>query len=202
MDNTIMLNKEKLNNIKEPNDVLSDVLKEYPRLQAIHGQGRTTAIFASPERAAIASKINPGGLEYWPKDEEGWSELPHPTNNKGNVLEVYDKSLRTDRKALNAALFGDLLHGMVNDKGWKALRDEFKQNYSPNAKNLINERQGQDDFGTPDTTVDAFIRGGLVPYKGGNWLTQNHTLYSPKQLEIMDRMRAYLKSSSGATGKW
>jgi hypothetical protein len=186
---------------KDPNVVLSQVLDEYPGLTKVHNPSITTAMFASPERLQAAIKNaqtysttgDPGFLEYWPSDEEGPEGFPHPTGGGKNVLEIYKDELR-DIEVLKPMIFGDLLHGMVKDPTFAKMRDEFANNFSPEAKRLMETRKGQDDFYSPDSSIDAFIRGAIVPYKGGNWIQQQPYLYTPKQLEILNRMKNYLRT--------
>ena len=185
-------------------NVLQNVLTEHPGLQKVHNLNETSAVFASPSRLKAATEASkewstggPGHLEYWPKEESGTKDFPHPTQGKGNVLEIYDQGLKNDPEALHPMIMGDLLHGMTKDPGWAKLREEFKANYSPEAQKVIEQRKGQDDFVSPDSTVDAFIRGGLVPYKGGNWIDKNPGMYSPKQLQILDQMKQYLGEAPG-----
>ena len=184
----------------DPNKVLDSVLTEYPGLQTVHSPEKTIAVFASPERLQAATEASkswsdkgPGFLEYWPADETGPPGLPHPTRGGKNVLEIYSGELR-DPEKLRPMIMGDLLHGMKNDPEFAKLREEFSQHYSKKAQQLIEKRKGQGDFYSSDSTVDAFIRGGIVPYKGGNWIQKDETLYSPKQKEILGVIHRYLKT--------
>jgi hypothetical protein len=193
----------------DPNIVLNQLLNEYPGLKRIHSPKDTMAVFASPERIKAATEASkswsttgqPGFLEYWPKDETGSEGFPHPTGGKGNVLEIYNDKLK-DPEVLKPMIYGDLLHGMSADPIYAKLREDFKNNFSPSAKALILKRKGQDDFYSEDSTIDAFIRGALVPYKEGNWLSQDKKLYSDKQIEILKQIEDYLKTpdAGGANG--
>ena len=184
------------------------LIKEYPGFQKVHNLNETQAVFASPERLKAAteaskewSQTGPGYLEYWPKDETGPKGFPHPTGGGKNVLEIYDPSLRNP-EVLKPMIFGDLLHGMKDDSEFNKLREQFKENYTPEALELIKKRKGKGDFYSDDSTLDAFIRGGITQYRGGNWLQKNPSLYSPKQLETLDEIMNYLKGSSNKQGMY
>lgn len=179
-----------------PNDMLKSILNEYPGLQKAHSMDTTSAMFADSDRIAATKKAygkeDIGGLEYWPKEETGMPGLPHPTGGKGNVLEIYDESLKSDPKELHTAILGDLLHGMPKDPGWAKMRDEFAKNFSPAAKELIKSKNCPPE--ARDSMIDAFIRGAMMPYKGGNWKDKDPDLYSEKQMKLLDKMQEYLKS--------
>ena len=180
-----------------PNDMLKKILDEYPGLKKVHSPETTSVMFASPERIAATKKAygkeNIGALEYWSKEEPGMSGLPHPTGQKGIVLELYDEKLKRDHSEMHIAILGDLLHGMPKDKNWAAMRDEFAKNFSPAAKELIKKRNCPPE--ARNSMIDAFIRGGIMPYKGGNWKDKEPGLYSPKQIKLLEQMEQYIKEN-------
>lgn len=196
--------QEGINIMPDPDTVLKEILNEYPGLQSIHNLNDTKVMFASPERIKAATEASktwssnpngdPGYLEYWPKTETGIPGFPHPTEGKHNVMEIYNQELKNP-DVLKPMLLGDMLHGMVQDPEFAKMREAFKANFSPKAIELITKNRGNNDFLNPNTTVDAFIRGGLVPYKNGNWLEQDPSLYSLEQLKILDNMKKYLRGN-------
>jgi hypothetical protein len=196
--------------IPDPNTMLAHVLDQYPGLKRVHNMDTTSAMYASPERIAATQKAygteDIGGLEYWRKTEGGMPGLPHPTGGKGNVLEIYNQKMKNDPQELHTAILGDLIHGMPDDPGWAKMRNEFASSgsWSPEAKALIKRRQNLPEGdprrcppaseGAKNSMIDAFVRGALMPYKGGNWKDKNPELYSPKQLQVLDKMEEYLKT--------
>ena len=180
----------------DPNNILKQVLIEYPGLAKVHSPENTTVMFASPERMKGAQ----GYLEYWPSNEEGTPEFPHPNFGK-NVLEIYSDELKNNPAMLKNAIYGDLMHGMVNDPTWASYRDEFNKNYTPEeTKRILNKQSWWEDAncsgGSPNAATDAYIRGWLneldVAQKGQ--LSNKGTMYSPKQVEILNKMQKYLKT--------
>ena len=180
----------------DPNDILKQVLTEYPGLAKVHSLKNTQALFAPIERMKGAQ----GQLEYWPADEPGTTDFPHPNLGK-NILEIYSSELKSDPIKLKNAIYGDLMHGMVNDPTWSSYRDEFGKNYTPEETKRMTSRQSwwEDANGiesSPNAATDAYIRG---------WLNENdiaqqgqtkykNTMYSPVQIDILDKMKKYLKT--------
>lgn len=182
----------------DPNAVLRRVLEEYPGLARVHSPDDTAVQFAPPERIAQATRYmeaqgygkGPGHLEYWPKDETGTPEYPHPGPGK-TVLEIFNPELMSDEARLKNAIYGDLMHGMDRDPDWAAMREEFKQGYTPQELERIQARQSwwQDANGTggrPNAGHDAYIRGYLnerdAAMKGavGN-IRQDGAIYQNRQ---------------------
>ncbi len=196
----------------DPNAILDQVLSENKGLAKTHSPDDTVVVFASPERTAAATKSmaaegyqGPGHLEYWPKDETGVPGYEHPAPGK-TVLEIYDPALMKDPKLLKEAIYGDLMHGMRNDPEFAKMRDEFKKNYtSQELKRMTSSSYaGGDASGgvTKDATHDAYIRGYLNPDSADEWRgahAATGNTYSPKQLQILEQMRQYIKT--GKSGK-
>jgi phage pi2 protein 07 len=101
---------------------------------------------------------------------------------------------------LKNAIYGDLLHGMNTDPTWSEMKNEFKQNYTSEELKRISSKQSwwSDANGgmNNNATHDAYIRGFLnepdVAMKGH--ITSGGTMYSPKQLQILETMRKYIKT--------
>ena len=78
----------------DPNPILNKVLSEHPRIAAVHNIKKTKIIFANPNRSMLG-QMNGGLLEYWPPNEPGSVDFPHP--DPGNtVLEVYNERAKQD----------------------------------------------------------------------------------------------------------
>lgn len=175
-----------------PDSILKNVFTKYPRLSGVNNPQTTKVIFSTPERDSRLQEI--GGsdrqLEYFPPNEPGETRFPHPS--PGNtVLEIYDKKLKSNPDLLEKAILGDLLHGMKNDPQYGKMRDEFKNNFTPQA--LAMEKRNGNDLS--DSRIDEYIRGYVaddpndefvLDYKNG------HPVYSKKQIELMDKMKAYV----------
>ncbi len=184
-----------------PRDILAQVLEANPGLKKTHSLEDTDVILASPERTKIGSKM--GGLEYWPSDETGIPGWEHPTEGGKNVVEVYSDELRNNPELLRKAVYGDLIHGMSRDPEWTKLREEFKQNYTPEEmKRIAAKKSWWEDVNGKDANEiaihDAYIRGYLnepsIAQRGQE--TFSNTMYSPKQLEILGKMQKYIKTGS------
>jgi hypothetical protein len=198
----------------DPDEALKEVLKENPGLANIHSTDSTVVIFADKDRVKAAKDSmaaegfdGPGGLEYWPKEEEGTPGYGHPA--KGKVaLEIYSDELMSDKDKLKEAIRGDLLHGMKKDPTFKNLWDEFKDSYTPETKAWLKSKAkaGGDASGgiDRDSTHDAFIRGYLNPDEADEWRKgqeQSGTVYSPKQLDILDKMETYIRTGKTTNEK-
>jgi hypothetical protein len=199
--------------------VLQQVLKENPGLAQNFNADNTSLVFASGERKQRGLKER-GGLEFWhpegePIDKGGDPTYPTPQLGK-NVLEVYSDDLKNDPIALKQALVGDLLHGMTSDPRWKNLRDQFMQNFTPQERKRQKEAQtwwedvngdrhaeqkGEVGHSLGNGTYDAYIRGWIFNEGEGRQgqTEQGNTMYSPKQLQILQKMQEYLKTGKIST---
>jgi hypothetical protein len=184
-----------------------NVLQQNKGLSSVISPKDTAVVFASPERTAQATEYmrsnGYGGtpkMEMWDKNEPGDTGYIHPQPGK-NIIEVFDQSLQTNPEALHNAIYGDLQHLMSNrDPNWAAMREEYKANYTPQELERITAKKTwlEDVNGTggsPNAGHDAYIRHFLnehdIAMKGQE--RYGGTMYSPKQLEILDRMKTYLK---------
>lgn len=181
--------------------VLQQVLDENPGLSKNFNADNTSLVFADPERSKRGVKER-GGLEYWPADEQGDKDYPHPSPGK-NVLEIYSDDLKNNPDKLKQAVYGDLMHGMSSDPYWKGLRDKFMQTFTPQEiKRQEQHKTWWEDVngdkgvkGNP--TYDAYIRGWIADEGEGESKGQaesGHTMYSPEQIRILRRMEVYLKT--------
>jgi hypothetical protein len=188
------------------NPVLKQVLSEYPGLAKNFNTDNTSVVFASGERQQRGAKER-GGLEFWPSTEQGDKDYPHPSLGK-NVLEVYSDDLKNNPTALKQAVYGDLMHGMTSDPYWKSLRDEYMKSFTPQeTKRQAEHKTWWEDVNgskgsVGDATYDAYIRGWLADEGGGKSSGQKesgNTMYSPKQLQLMQKMEEYLKTGKEAS---
>jgi len=188
------------------NPVLKQVLSEYPGLAKNFNTDNTSVVFASGERQQRGAKER-GGLEFWSSTEQGDKDYPHPSPGK-NVLEVYSDNLKNNPTALKQAVYGDLMHGMTSDSYWKSLRDEYMKSFTPQeTKRQAEHKTWWDDVNgskgsVGDATYDAYIRGWIADEGGGKSSGQKeseNTMYSPKQLQLMQKMEEYLKTGKGAS---
>ncbi len=183
---------------------LQQVLKEYPGLAKNFNSQNTLVVFANPERSKRGLKER-GGLEFWSSNDAGTTDFPSPAPGK-NVLEIYDYHLKNNPSALKQAVYGDLMHGMSRDPYWSNLRTQFMQNFTPQEQ----QRQQQhktwwDDVNGSkgphgNATYDAYLRGWIANEGDGRkgQVEQGGTMYSPKQIQILQAMQEYLKT--GKTG--
>lgn len=177
----------------DPSTVLNGLLQKYPKIKAAH-KSPVMAQFAPIERLAKAKEQYSGQapmLEYWPPDESGAPEFPHPA--PGNtVIELYDQRLKKDPQLLQGAIMGDLLHGMRNDPNFEQMRQQFKQNFTPQSL-AMEKRQGRNEIN--DSRLDEYIRGYLNPLDTAEFMNDykaGKPVYSPKQIEILKSMQQYL----------
>ena len=178
------------------------MLKEYPRLAKNFNAGNTSVVFASGDRAKRGLKER-GGLEFWSPSDKGDPDYPSPAPGK-NVLEIYSDDLKKNPVALKQAIYGDLMHGMSSDPYWNSLRTQFMQNFTPQElKRQDQHKTWWDDVngdrntrGNP--TYDAYIRGWITNEGNGKagQKESGNTMYSPKQLQLMQKMEEYLKTGN------
>ena len=184
--------------------MLQQVLSENPGLAKNFDPNNTSVVFANGERAQRGLRER-GGLEFWNKGDRGPSDYPSPDPSR-NVLEIYDSKLASDPVALKQAVYGDLMHGMSSDSYWNGLRTQFMQSFTPQ------ERQRQDQHKTwwddvngsrgpvGNSTYDAYLRGWITDEGNGRkgQAASNGTMYSPKQMQILQKMQDYLKTGKAA----
>ncbi len=184
------------------NEIIQGILGQNKALAKIYNPANTSIILASPERVQANQMYGGGGgLEFWRPEESGPDNFPHPSAGK-YAFEIYDPELMLDPDALRRAVYGDMLHGMVKDPVFSGMRDEFIGDYTPQSRNLferkMRERAGErNQENTRNSIHDSYIRGYLSPDKNDEWRKDHErtrTVWSPKQIEIMERMRRYLQT--------
>lgn len=160
-------------------------------------------MFANGDRAKRGLKER-GGLEFWSLNDSGTIDFPSPKPGK-NVLEIYSDDLKNNPTALKQAIYGDLMHGMVSDPYWSSLRNQFMQNFTPQElKRQDNHRTWWEDVNSSKDkngpTYDAYIRGYLANEGDGieGQKQTGNTMYSPKQLQILKKMKDYLDTGKVA----
>jgi hypothetical protein len=200
--------------------VFDDILTEYPALGKIYNTNNTRISMADANRQALNKKYGGGGgIETWFPDDEGPKEFPHPSLGKYN-FEFYDKNIFEDEKTMKAAVYLDMIHGMKNDPEWRKLRNEFNSNWKGRELERLKQKyvkESKKDESLADyfdrTVIDGYLRGGLNPlsdtelnngkyfdeyaqiYRGQKKENgETVDIYSPKQREIIENMRKYLKS--------
>lgn len=194
----------------DPESILRNVLSSNKGLSSVYNPNDVSVVMADPSRTTLAKKYNPGsGLEFWPSTEQGDSNFPRPSGTSGKtVLEIYDPSLARNPQELKTAIYGDLLHGMSKNPYWKGLRDQFMQNFTP--EELKRQQQGKtwwDDVNSSKEkfgpTYDAYLRGWLVNEGNGRQgqSRSGNTMYSPKQLQILQQMQNFLSSGEVPNGQ-
>jgi hypothetical protein len=177
------------------------VLSEYPGLAKNFNAGNTSVVFASGDRAKRGLKER-GGLEFWSPSDKGDPDYPSPAPGK-NALEIYSDDLKKNPVALKQAIYGDLMHGMVSDPYWNNLRDQFMQNFTPQELKRQEEHKTwwEDVNGSTDKngpTYDAYFRGWIANEGEGKrgQLESGNTMYSPRQIQILQKMQDYLKTGN------
>lgn len=182
----------------DPNEILGQVLKENKGLSKIYNQDNTRVIFASPERtkAMQSTGIN-GGLEYWPANETGVSGYGHPMPGK-TAIEIHSEDLKNDPIQLKKAIYGDLAsHGSSQIPEYQKLREEFINNYLPDTLKFEESMGRKGVWGKegehPYSRHDAYIRAKLVDPDTKGYTGWSDKIYSPKQLELIEKMKYIIK---------
>lgn len=176
--------------------MLVGLLSEYPGLANAINPKKTKVLFASPERI-IASKIYGGGgyIEHWPEDVVGEEGYAHPM--PGNtILELFDQGAKSDPFLLKQLIYGDLLHSAGKDPHFSKLREKFIQNYLPETLRFEESKGRKGVWGrageSPYSRHDAYIRAKLVAPNTPGYTGWGDNLYSPAQLNIIQKMKNYL----------
>jgi hypothetical protein len=186
---TELINKDYYNQMGDR--VLAEVLSINKGYAKTFSPENTKAIIAPEERK------RKGYGEFWPAGETGTPDLPHPMPGK-NVIEIYDPTIMSNQQRLSRHIEGELYHGMKNDQTFNKMREDFKANYAPEEINRM--KQGRSWWsdangkGASDAAIhDAYIRGVNDPsYLEG--IKSGQLQYSPKQLDILNRMQNYIKT--------
>ena len=183
---------------EQANAILLQVLKENAGLAKIHNKDNTVVKFAPLDRITKNNIYGGGGqLEYWPVEEEGLKDYPHPAPGK-IALEIFQAQLMQNPEILKRALRGDLMHGMMADTYYKGLHDQFRNNYTP--ETLAFEQKANRQGWRPNAVHDMYIRGYLNPDERDEFRkhqAQSGNVYSPRQLEILNEMEQYIKTGQG-----
>lgn len=167
------------------------VLQENPGLRSVYKPEDVAVSMASPERRKALQDVGQSDnqLEYWAPGEQGSPDFQRPEGHGGkHILEVYSDDLQKNPQALKDAIYGDLLHGMDVNPYWSALKRDFVSNYAPQTSK-VNERLMKEG-GNQKAIDDMYIRGRLAKNQGEEWNEPGR--YSPKQLEILQKMHNYI----------
>ncbi len=191
-----------------PESILNSILAAHKGFASVYSPTNTGIVIADPARRTLARKFNAGsGLEFWPASETGTTQFPRPANMQGkSVLEIYSPELSKNTAQLRTAIYGDLMHGMVGNPHWKSLRDQFMSNFTPQELQRIKEhRTWWDDVNAAKINgsnvafgpiYDAYIRGWIADEGNSRQgqVESKNTMYSPKQVEILEEMKQYLET--------
>lgn len=185
-----LMNKDHYNQIGD--QALADVLSTHKGYSKVFSPDNTKVMIAPKER----TRKGYFG-EFWPTDESGTSDLPHPMPGK-NVIEIYDPTLMSDQQRLSNHIKGELYHGMKSDPAFNQMREEFKSNYTPDEMGRITKKRSwwEDVNGQNPTDAaihDAYIRGVNDP-SSSKGIKSGRLQYSPKQMEILNKMQNYIKT--------
>lgn len=172
-------------------DLLGEVLSENKALAKKYSPDNTHVVFAPPERAA---KAGDNILEFWDPKEKGSEDFPRPEGHDGKtVLEFYKPSQNPE--VMKDLIYGDLLHGMDNDPKFSSMKRDFINNYTPETKAWLPKLKAR---GLNDKAIhDMYIRGWLSSDEKNEFhaaQAAGKKRYSPKQLQVLDRMQQYLKT--------
>lgn len=169
--------------------VLGGITQKYPGLAA----QPWAVVDSRGQRAKFG-----GGLEFYPPEDN-----KNPRPGKATV-EVFDPSLQGD--ALEAAIFGDMLHHMPSaDMYYGKMRSDLQSSLSPEqlaidrkeferAKKEDGEDRSFDDW-MSGSRLDAYIRGKIAPDETDDW----RTAYTPGQEKILADMLKYLMTPTKQT---
>ncbi len=170
-------------------ELLAEIYEEYPRLTQF------------PFRLVESNK--PGKIEFY-----------HPTESKDHPMPGWPVvELQRDApkgELLKGAVFGDMLHGMVDDPEWGKMRQEYRATMTPEQKARSRRRYKyyQENFGEQRSyekwfeasDLDAPIRAWMSPDENslagrkGSWPHAGNPMDTPEQhQELFTRMHDYLR---------
>lgn len=140
-------------------------------------------------------------LEFYHPDEPA----AYSPNPGVPTIEVFARNLRG--KALEDALFGDMLHyaPFVNPD-FARLRHQFSETLTPwqKGKDIIAHRRSIDEYGDDrpfdrwfDTSrLDAYLRGFLAPDQDDHWRGEGGIRYTKEQVGLMREMEKTLRRTN------
>lgn len=189
-------------------DLVNDVFKQFPGFKnsPTYANG-LQVIDSTPERQNTQygqERVS----EFYAPGEEGGGEgqngmLINPGDKNKAVLEIYRKDELKDPAKKKSLIIGEMLHGMHDDPNWQQMRQEFAQNFTPDAqrKNMHIHKQWGSEGETPEqtmdrTTLDAYIRAGFMPKDKDSpeWTS----MYSKQQSATLSKMMDYLRGRNNA----
>lgn len=185
-------------------DIVNDVFKQFPGFKNSPAyQNGIQVIDSTPERQNTQYGQERVSEFYHPGEQGGEDMLPNPGDPSKAVLEIYRKDELKDPNKKKALVIGEMLHGMRMDPKWNELRQEFNQNFSPDAqrKNAFVNKQWAEQGESPEqtmdrTTLDAYIRAGFMPKDKDSpeWTS----MYSKQQSATLSKMMDYLRGRNNA----
>ena len=190
--------------VPEGQDIINEVAKEHPGLKK--ALGGLTLINETPERKKGREEygLADAGSETWLNGNEGDKTYLHPNKGKGNYIEFFKEQSRDEMK--NSVL-GESFHLLHNDPEYQKLWNKFKNNYTPEEAGKIAKRKGAfKDANSPGASEnaknDAYVRAFFNEPDVMKWQKESgNTMYSPKQLEILEQMKKHIDTEPENTGK-
>jgi hypothetical protein len=180
-------------------DIVNQVFQEFPGFKNSPAyQNGLQVIDATPNRKGNEFGSQRVSEFYQPGEQGGQDMLSNPGDPSKAVLEIYRKDELKDPGKKKALVVGEMLHGMTADPKWNELRQEFAQNFTPDAQRRNNYIYGQDkeEGEKPEdvmnrSTLDAYIRAGFMPKDKDSpeWTS----MYSPQQSATLSKMMDYLR---------
>ncbi len=180
-------------------ELLAEIYQEYPRLAQI------------PFRLVESNK--PGTIEFY--NEQETKDHPMP----GWPVVEYQRDMPTDPELRKRYTFGDMLHGMTKDEGWRKMRQIYKETMTPTQKKQSRRRYKyhQENFGEKRpyekwfeaSDLDAPIRAWMAPDENslagrkGSWPHAGNPMDTPKEhQELFTKMHDYLRRPPADVGSF
>lgn len=180
--------------------IVQSVFQQFPRFKnSPTYQNGLQVIDATPNRKGNEFGGQRVSEFYQPGEQGGQDMLPNPGDPNRAVLEVYRKDELKDPNKKKALVVGEMLHGMHDDPHWQQMRQEFAQQFTPDAQRRNNFIYSQDKEGNekPEevmnrSTLDAYIRARFMPKDKDSpeWTS----MYSPEQAKTLAKMKSYLRT--------
>lgn len=209
--------QSEMQQITNPIDKTKSYILNNPILKNLFNNNNFDISVANPERQKLNQQFGGGGsIEAWFPNDEGVSKFVNPNLGKYNI-EIYNNDLLNNQDELNKTVFRDVLHYLPQlDSNWNKMRNEFAQNFSSKELDFLKnkfdkEKSDNETFGEwmDRTMIDGYIRGGFDENSdygklfNGTYKENGKTIeaYTPKQKEILKKMRDYIGFSSNNTNQ-
>lgn len=185
------------------------ILNQYPGFKNSPVYKNGVEVYnATPERLNTNYGRERFSEFYFPGDAGGPNEdnLANPGNKNKAVLEIYNQDFANNPQLRKELTTGELLHGMAKDPYYAQLRNQFAQNFSPDAnyKNQYVYNQWKAPGETFDQTmnrtiIDSYLRAGILPHDANSeeWTS----VYTPQQQQILGQIKQYLQTGKKELGQ-